>query len=91
MAVQFRLLGGVEARVDGQVVDVGHARQRCVLAALLVEANRPVRVDQLLDRVWAACPPQRAHNTLSGYLSRLRQALAIAEDVRLARRQGPTC
>ncbi len=88
MAVRFRLLGEVEARIDGRVVDLGHARQRCVLAALLVDVNRPVSTEQLLDRVWADRPPQRAHNTVSGYLSRLRVALAGTDEVRFERRAG---
>lgn len=76
--VEFRLLGDVEVDVDGRVVDLGHLRQRCVLAALLVDANRVVPVGHLLDRVWADRPPQRAHGTLHSYLSRLRPALAEA-------------
>jgi hypothetical protein len=41
MVVQFRVLGEVEARADGQLVELGHARQRCVLVTLLVQANHP--------------------------------------------------
>ncbi|GAA0307675.1 BTAD domain-containing putative transcriptional regulator [Streptomyces turgidiscabies] len=88
MTVEFDVLGSVEARVDGRIVDLGHARQRCVLAVLLVEANRVVSVDQLLERVWADRPPQRARNTLYGYVSRLRQALAVAEGAEIVRRSG---
>ncbi|MBB2990076.1 putative ATPase/DNA-binding SARP family transcriptional activator [Mycolicibacterium iranicum] len=79
MSTQFRVLGEVEAVVDGCRLDVGHARQRCVLAALLVDVNRPVTVDQLVDRVWADQPPSRARNALAGYLSRLRALLAGGE------------
>ena len=68
MTVEFRLLGDVEARLDGQRLDIGHARQRCVLAALLVDVNRPVLADQLIDRVWADDTPHRARNALAGYL-----------------------
>ncbi|WP_341715655.1 BTAD domain-containing putative transcriptional regulator [Micromonospora sp. FIMYZ51] len=88
MVVQFRLLGNVEAEADGNAIDLGHVRQRCVLAVLLVEANKAVHVDRLLDRVWLDRPPQRAHGTLYSYLSRLRRALSVADDVGIARQQG---
>ena len=73
MTVRFRVLGAVEARVDGNLVDIGHARQQCVLMALLVKANHAVPVDALVDRVWGDRSPQRAVGTLRSYLSRLRQ------------------
>jgi DNA-binding SARP family transcriptional activator len=44
-AVQFRLLGDVEARIDGCAVDLGPARRRCVLVALVVDVNRNVSVE----------------------------------------------
>ncbi|WP_218134650.1 AfsR/SARP family transcriptional regulator [Amycolatopsis xylanica] len=72
---QFLLLGDLELLVDGCAVEIGHARQQCVLAALLVNVNQALPADQLLERVWAERPPRRARNTLSGYLSRLRQVL----------------
>ncbi|MDT0401034.1 AfsR/SARP family transcriptional regulator [Streptomyces edwardsiae] len=90
MTVTFGLLGTTEARIDGLLVeDLGHSRQRHVLAALLVDANGPVSTKQLIDRVWAGRPPQRALGTLYSCISRLRRALApAAEDVRIARQAG---
>jgi predicted ATPase/DNA-binding SARP family transcriptional activator len=88
VTVEFRVLGDVEARLDGQRLDVGHARQRCVLVALLVDVNRPVPADILIDRVWADQPPHRARNALAAYLSRLRQLLAGAGDVQIVREPG---
>src|SRR5262245_35787314 len=88
MVVEFRVLGDVEVRIDGCAVDVGHARQRGVLAALLVEANRSVPVGVLLDRVWFDRLPQRARNALSGYVSRLRRLLAGADGVSIGRQAG---
>ncbi|MEE1766600.1 BTAD domain-containing putative transcriptional regulator [Streptomyces sp. SP18BB07] len=88
VTVEFDVLGSVEARVGGRIVDLGHARQRCVLAVLLVDANQVVSVDQLVERVWADRPPQRVRNALYGYVSRLRQALAIAEGADIVRRSG---
>lgn len=73
--IEFRLLGEIEARLNGDPVDLGHARQRCVLVTLLVEANQVVQVDQLLDRVWNERVPVRAKESLYSYISRLRQAL----------------
>ncbi|MEU8819078.1 BTAD domain-containing putative transcriptional regulator [Actinoplanes sp. NPDC048796] len=87
MTAEFGVLGVVEARITGQPVGLGHARQRSVLAALLVEVGRPVTVDQLIDRVWGAEAPQRAAGALYSYLSRLRTALADA-GVGIERRPG---
>ncbi|MEV5721154.1 BTAD domain-containing putative transcriptional regulator [Amycolatopsis mediterranei] len=86
MAIELRVLGPVEFRVDGRVVEVGHARQRCVLAVLLVEANRVVTVEQLLDRVWADRLPFKARQVASNYVSRLRGVLA--GEVTIGRRGG---
>jgi DNA-binding SARP family transcriptional activator len=82
MAAEFHLLGEVEVLVDGQPVDLGHARQRCVLAVLLVEANRLLSTAQLVERVWGDESSPRARNTLYGYVHRLRTALAGAAELR---------
>jgi predicted ATPase/DNA-binding SARP family transcriptional activator len=88
VAVEFRLLGPVEARLDGERVEIGHVRQRCVLVALLVDVNHPVPADQLIDRVWADEPPHNGRNALAAYMSRLRQLFAGAEDVQIVREPG---
>lgn len=89
MAVEFGLLGTIEMRVDSRPADAGHLRQRCVLAALLVDANRVIPADELIDRIWADRAPQRARGTLHGYLSRLRQTLQrTTHDVRIVRQPG---
>ncbi|MFI6445919.1 BTAD domain-containing putative transcriptional regulator [Kitasatospora sp. NPDC050543] len=80
MALEFGLLGSIEAWSGDQPIDVGPVRQRCVLGVLLVDANRAVSVDQLIDRVWGDHPPQRAQVSLYSYLSRLRRALAGPSD-----------
>ncbi len=75
--MEFGLLGAVEVRDRGEVVDIGHVRQRSVLVALLVEEGRPVPVDRLLDRVWGERAPLRARDTLYGYVSKLRKLLGL--------------
>ncbi len=76
--MEFRVLGPVEVHHAGQRVDVGHARQRCVLAVLLCDVNHIVPDDRLIDRVWGDDPPSSVRNTLAGYVTRLRASLAMA-------------
>ncbi|WP_046499711.1 AfsR/SARP family transcriptional regulator [Streptomyces odonnellii] len=80
MTIGFGVLGEIQARSDGAAVDLGPARQRSVFAALVVDINRTVPVEVLVDRVWGLRPPQRAKPTLYSYVSRLRQALDTIAD-----------
>lgn len=77
--MEFRLFGGVEADVDGHRIDLGSTRQRCLLAVLLVEANTPVTVDQLTERIWSR-PPRHARASVQSYVSRLRRVLVVPID-----------
>lgn len=88
MTAEFCLLGNIEARVDGRVIDLGPLRQRSVLAILLVEANQIVSADQLVERVWASRPPRSARDTLYSYLHRLRRALASVAGADIIRESG---
>ncbi|MGE5292554.1 MAG: AfsR/SARP family transcriptional regulator [Micromonosporaceae bacterium] len=54
---------------------VAAAKQRVVLAALLLGANRPVGVDELAEAAWGTCPPKSARVTMQNYIKRLRIAL----------------
>lgn len=87
VSMEFRVLGPVEFVVDDRVVPTGHPRQRCVLAVLLIEVNRTVPTEQLIDRVWGERPPARARNVLSGYMTRLRAVISAGE-TSLDRRPG---
>jgi DNA-binding SARP family transcriptional activator len=88
--VEFGVLGPVEVRAGGQLLDAGHARRRAVLAVLLLDLGRVVPVEALIDRVWGEEPPASVLNTLYGYIARLRSVLARAPDPRvtLSRRPG---
>ncbi len=69
------LLGEVIAHVGGRPAVLGPARQRCVLAALAVDAGRVVAADRLAGRVWAADLVGRRRGSLHSYLARLRRSL----------------
>ncbi|WP_331754169.1 tetratricopeptide repeat protein (plasmid) [Streptomyces sp. NBC_00012] len=87
MATRFGILGTIEVRRDGAPIDVGHAMQRRVLAVLLVDADRAVSADALVDRVWGDTEPAHDRRKLYGYLSRLRHALA-ADGTAITRERG---
>src|SRR2546430_15197732 len=86
--LEIRLLGEVCLLVDGRAVDLGPARQRCVLAALTLDANHVVSVDRLTQRIWGEQRPLRARQTLLSYLSRLRKVFQATESVGIGRRSG---
>ncbi|TWP54011.1 transcriptional regulator, SARP family protein [Lentzea tibetensis] len=88
MAVALGLLGEVTAHIDGRAVELGPPRQRCVLAALTVDAGRVVPVEQLMQRVWGADTPRRGRETLHSHISRLRHALVVADGVAIVLRSG---
>ncbi|MBG6135858.1 AfsR/SARP family transcriptional regulator [Longispora fulva] len=85
--MEFGVLGEIEARSHGQRIDIGHIRQQCVLAVLLVEANHPVPRGTLADRVWGQARPRSVDGSLYSYLSRLRRALQVT-GVDIERRPG---
>jgi DNA-binding SARP family transcriptional activator len=88
--VEFRILGPVEVLAEGQPLDIGHAKQRSVLAVLLLDLGRVVPAERLIDRVWGEDPPRSVRNLLYGYITRLRAALASAtdQDIALTRQAG---
>ena len=87
--MEFRVLGPVKVAAEGQQVDVGHPRQRAVLAVLVVRLNHAVPTERLVDCVWGEHPPASARNVLYGYVARLRAALAGAgAPDALARHEG---
>ncbi|MEU7696082.1 BTAD domain-containing putative transcriptional regulator [Microbispora hainanensis] len=75
MAVMFRVLGPVEAYVDGVPVDLGGPRPRLLVARLLISRGATVSVDAILDDLYDGAPPPRAQSTLHSYISNLRRVL----------------
>ena len=51
------------------------AKPRALLADLLLNRNRVVSVDRLVDDLWGEEPPETATKALQGYVSQLRKAV----------------
>jgi DNA-binding SARP family transcriptional activator/tetratricopeptide (TPR) repeat protein len=85
--MEVRLFGEILLLAAGEQLDVGTPRQQSALAALLVDAPRPVAMERLIDRVWDDNPPAEARNVLYSHLSRIRGLLRRAAT--LDGRPGP--
>ena len=73
--LEYRVLGSVTVTVDGEPVPLGGARQRRLVAILLVHRNSVVSADHLAEIVFAGEPTPAARTTLRSYVSRLRKAV----------------
>ena len=86
--LQFRILGPLEVWHDGVVVDLGPRKQRAVLALLLLNANRVVPTERLIDELWGDTPPETARSALQVYVAGLRKALGGEGRALLTRAPG---
>jgi DNA-binding SARP family transcriptional activator/tetratricopeptide (TPR) repeat protein len=87
--MMFRILGPVGLYQQERAVNLGPAKIRGLLGILLLQANSPVPIDAIIDRLWdgpggrgngirgRALPPN-PRKVLQGYVSRLRAALKRA-------------
>ncbi|MFI8529696.1 hypothetical protein ACIGMX_05475 [Streptomyces aquilus] len=85
--VRLRVLGSLEAYVDGARVGLGGPRQRAVLAMLLCARGGVVSVDRMIDQLWEGSPPTRALVSLQGVVESPPQPVHIRTD-RTHRRRG---
>lgn len=89
--VRLSVLGPVRAERDGHRIGLGGARQRAVLAVLLVARGRMVPAERIMSEVWQGSPPSAT--TLHAYVSGLRRALEPGREARapsrLLVREGP--
>ncbi|MBL7253533.1 AfsR/SARP family transcriptional regulator [Paractinoplanes lichenicola] len=87
--MRFQLLGEPQVHAEGRTAATGPPKQTAVLAALLLDANRPLSTEVLVERVWGLEAHPGAARTLHTYVSRIRQLLEPADDrVRLHRSRG---
>src|SRR3954453_15504216 len=73
--MDFRILGPLEVLDRARNLDVGGAKERGLLAVLLLKANQVVSTDQLIDALRGAEPPKTARKAIQIYISHLRSSL----------------
>ncbi|MFD1323054.1 AfsR/SARP family transcriptional regulator [Micromonospora sonneratiae] len=77
--MRWRLLGPIEVTAGGRVLGIRRPQQRAVLALLLLNANRLVPAQQLVDALWADEPPASARTQVQVCVSQIRAALRGTE------------
>jgi DNA-binding SARP family transcriptional activator/tetratricopeptide (TPR) repeat protein len=73
--VRFSVLGPVRAWRGPAELDLGPNQQRAILGLLLVRANQPVTIDDLIELLWAQDPPGSAVNVIHKYIGAIRRLL----------------
>ncbi len=73
--LEFRILGPLEIRRNGEAVAVTAPKQRALLLLLLLRANAPVAQDELIDRLWDGEVPRTARASLQNHIHALRRLL----------------
>jgi SARP family transcriptional regulator, regulator of embCAB operon len=77
--VGFGLLGPLLMTVAGTPIALGTPKQRAVLAMLLINRNRAVGTEALVDAAWGEAPAPAVRASIHSYVSNLRRILGNAE------------
>lgn len=74
-ALEFRVLGPLEVRRNGDVIPIPAPKQRALLGVLLLHANEPVAQDELIDLLWGDDAPPSARASLQNQIHAIRRVL----------------
>ncbi|HET9783283.1 MAG TPA: BTAD domain-containing putative transcriptional regulator [Candidatus Dormibacteraeota bacterium] len=69
------MLGPLEVRTGEEILALGGAKQRALLAILLLHANHVVSRERLAELLWGDEPPPTADHVIEVYVSQLRRVL----------------
>ena len=69
------LLGPIEVHDGDATVELGAAKQRALLALLLLDAGRAVSVERLVDELWGESAPPSARKMVQIHVSALRKLM----------------
>ncbi|HSC03853.1 MAG TPA: BTAD domain-containing putative transcriptional regulator [Solirubrobacteraceae bacterium] len=87
-AVRFGILGPLSASLDGEALSLGGARQRTLLAVLLVHANELVSTERLIEQLFDGSRSASSVNAVHVAVSRLRRTLRDERAELLRTRKG---
>lgn len=73
--MRYRILGPFDVIDRGVHVAIPAAKQRCVLAILLLHAGSTISGRRLVEELWGEHPPVSARKVIQTYVSKLRQVL----------------
>src|SRR3954452_15254650 len=76
----FELLGPVRVLIDGRPAEVGGAGPLSVLACLLLNANRVVPTDEIVEAMWGDEEPPSARRMVRMYAGRIRRELGLPQE-----------
>jgi predicted ATPase/DNA-binding SARP family transcriptional activator len=77
--MEFRVLGPLEIVEGGRPLLISGARERALLAILLIHAGQAVAADRLIEELWGGDIPGNPSNALQVVVSRVRKALEVAD------------
>src|SRR2546421_9598153 len=72
---EFRILGPLEVADGEEVLPLTGQKQRALLALLLLNPNRVVSTDRIMDALWGEQVPRTAATSLQNFVSQLRKLL----------------
>lgn len=78
--LDVRVLGPLQVSVSGTPVSLGASKQRAVFAMLVINRNRAISADTLIDAVWGDDPIPAARASVQAYISNLRRLLGTGRD-----------
>src|SRR6266536_3851084 len=73
--MDFRILGPLEVRDGDREVRLRAGKERALLALLLVNANRTLAIDRIVDDLWGEDVPESAQKMVQIHVSKLRRVL----------------
>jgi predicted ATPase/class 3 adenylate cyclase len=73
--MEYAILGPLRVVVESRDIAPAAAKPRALLVRMLIDANRAVAAETLVDDLWSGMPPRSAATTLQGYISQLRKVL----------------